>query len=327
VRDAKSQQPIVSAHVISTSEMEMQSLRQEEVIGVVGPGSGITDDKGHCRPTDLSDGTHTLEIYADGYVARKIKDADPGQVILVDLAKPTVTGTVEVVIFDVTHTPLPGMELKLSVDGQSVERTVLSDHEGRAVFQDVPSGEHQVILSGTDWLQYYRGRSQKNGNGVPHCSMIRRFELASGETKTLGMGFAPGSSEIIATTITPDGTPVEGATLSIFGPYGLETQSDERGRVHFENLLAGTYRVSLNDWFLGQIEVPKNEILRPRWLIGETTVRARVVKDVNGEAVTDIHVSLGQDSNGGTRYQSQRLDSAGQAEFTGVVPGSWQLTC
>lgn len=142
-----------------------------------------------------------------------------------------------------TGDPMAGVALTLVQDGQTVQQAQ-TGRDGGYAFSDLPAGVYDlniVLPEGVDAaLQTQVGVAQEESG-----FSVRGVTLAYGETQSLNL-----TATLLCKakgTVTEDGAPAEGVTVTMTGESGatLSVQTDAEGAYAFSELAAGDYHLTI----------------------------------------------------------------------------------
>ncbi len=295
------------------AQVEVRAEDDEQVL------LGEVDFEGNYQVADLKPGDWTIEarLAAGGRQARARASIEPGDARLQrDLefgAGLVLTGVVMN-----ADTPLPETSVTLRPQGQPLERSVTTDHEGRFQIEDLEQGTYHVGLANHRLRLIHNEDLQLFGD--------RDVVLAFATTRISGTvvdqqtGDGIAEAMVVLRQFLADGRP--GSTFT--------RPTEEDGSFELADAAAGSYRV---------------EILRNGYQAGEQTLDAPSGATLDGlrfelEPAAGLEVMIGlasggrpefitlhgRDTLGRTFAETRRSDSEGYARFSSLSAGQWQLT-
>ena len=266
-----------------------------------------TDDKGYVLIENLEAGNYDVAISKDGYnsLDRNIAvNAKATTTVNVTMTKAVTTGTVNVVVTDVSGNALADATVVLS-DGEN-EKTVKTDASGMITFDEVETGSYTVTVS-------------KDG----YKNSTATVEVDAGKTYTINAKLEEvaktGNLQVVVKD--EDGNLIEGANVLVNGQSVL---SDANGVASFDNLDEGKYDVEITkdgyDKFTASVEVvagatkQANAILIKAVTTGKLVV---TVTDNDGNVITDADVVID-----GVTYKT---DTAGLVTLHEMEAGTYSV--
>ena len=280
VRDRESGQPLVGARVVSVTAHRTRGGRTEPLLEEA-PSAATTDAEGRCRLSELGVGVHRIEASLSGYAPGRIEARVPlsdAEVALLEVLRLDRPASIRVVVRDPLGKPVPDVAVRLSVTGTSSDKQGVSDAQGAVLFTDLAGGEGaQLLVEARSWR---KARERMTGEG-PNLSLFATTTLKDGEETEMALGYLPGVASLDTLVVGPRGQPMCAMNLRLVGPCARTGQSEENGRVAFDHLPAGSWRLCADTaqldwwWFVGDLDVGGRKTMR--LVVGSATITGRVV--------------------------------------------------
>ncbi|HPS00703.1 MAG TPA: carboxypeptidase regulatory-like domain-containing protein [Candidatus Sumerlaeota bacterium] len=283
-----------------------------------GGQSAETDENGRYEVTGLAAGTYTLVVTASGFGAGTLEGVTMtagGYLSGVAVYLTQGGGVIGTVRDAKTNLPITNATLLTDAKGRYTKR-IFTDKAGVFHFPDLPAGEQNIWIKADQYLTNSFVVTVPAGSDAPLDVSLRPAGRISGVVQLLG------------------NTPVVGVavTLSPIGPMGThyrlgQTVSTQgNGDYQFENLLDGTYAVSVGDGGGGTLarqvfalNVTKNDVAVDLTL--PAGIITGTVEDANGP-VAGQTVSLFQ---AGQLIESAVSDASGVYQFLAFQTGPFEV--
>ena len=221
-----------------------------------------------------------------------------------------VTGTVLVVNNASIPQPVAGASVTLR-DGSANGRSLTTDDNGRATFNNLLPGSYPVEVAGA--------------TGYSGTSGTLTLDVGADGQTTLQVGAL---NQVTGSVNDDLGRAVDGASVTVTGPNNIsqQMQTDANGRFDAGHLPAGTYTVNVagTGTYEGtqqQVTVVAGQPTDPAALT-VNLVRGSIAATVTGPVAPDSVVAVG-----GPKNESVRLTNVnGRYEAKNLYPGSYTLT-
>jgi RNA polymerase sigma-70 factor (ECF subfamily) len=327
VRDARSEEPIAGARVISLTEAARRRRDPAAALRDGGAGTGTTGEDGVAWVEGLGPGLHDLEVYADGFSTAKRAGVDPQapQEFLLERAEGAGTVTVRVIDFD--GNPVAGVEAALEAGGDAAAMEAKSDADGLARFEGVRPGRHRASLRGKAWFQWRRRLVKEHSGMAGRLKEAESFELAAAGSASVQLGVWQGTSVVEGLVVGLDGEPRAGAKVALYREtevFLVKAEADGEGRVRFERLPAGRYFAAVGgdegsrDEPWGLVD---GERVEKRWTLSDRKIRGRVIHEDGGRPAASALVWIN-----GPRAKLASADESGAFVVHDVLPGPYTVS-
>lgn len=327
VVDAETGDPVPDAEVLFLTEFDRRDIDEAAPLSEPTPGYGLTDSAGRVVVRRLGEGPHEVEVRAKGYLARVLDDVTLRTERKVELAPMKGAATVVVEVLAPDGSPADGQRVNLKVQGRDTDVVERVDASGRCRFEDVPPGDHVVMLEIEDWAKRIVG-GETTSEGT---ALMEMFEVAAGDEILVRLGSLPAAAPLTVEAVGPDGKPRPGVHVDVYGPLLIDGETDAEGRVIFPDLAAGAYsvHVQLGDddstsWTVQRdLEIAAGRPGHLRVIVGDGRVTGRVVRDATGEPVHRAMV-FATDEQGRSLMVWTKRD--GTFTFGGASAGTIQVS-
>jgi RNA polymerase sigma-70 factor, ECF subfamily len=287
VVDAATGEPVVGSSVLSMTERKRRNLPRIADLGPDGPGFARTDSGGYAQLGGLGSGSHSIDTFASGYrVSQRSWTQGSKSTLEIRLEPVKRPANIDVFVRSPAGVGVAGMEISLSLtSGPNLQ--AITDVDGRLQFAQLDPGWYTVWLGYQGVLDNF-GVEATNGEII---STVRSFNLGAGETQELVMGFLDGSATWIIEVSDAGGLPAPGVSVTAHGPAFLSEKTDADGRVQFEDVPEGDWKLSVGSYFTpGDCHIAAGEVRRDVLAVGNFDVTGKVTSST-GE-LKSYHASL-----------------------------------
>jgi hypothetical protein len=234
--------------------------------------------------------------------------------LLMALAQaPAPTGTITGVVIDAqTRTPLSNASVRLTPDaGRGINRSVVTDAEGRFTLEAVPQGRYVLSASRQGYLPTNLGQRRQGGPGTA-------IELADGEARDKITIPMTRGGVITGRVVDDHGDPVTGATVQLLPRQGgtPPARTDDRGVYRLFALTPGEYVVQAQLSFMAHVgafaKAGPISTFYPNTTDPRAAQRVRVAAggEVSGLNITLVTASLADVSGRAMNARGAPMDGA-----------------
>ena len=295
---------------------------------------GDTGTDGKLTFSGIALGSYTVKetATATGYVldgtARPVTISTNGQTVEVRVTNEPATGKVVVVKTDAdTGEALLGVHFKLTDSSGAVVKEGDTGADGKLTFSGIPLGSYTLTETAT-----------KEGY-VLNSSPISVSLTSNGQTVTKSITNSKGRGSIIVTkTDHETDAPLEGVHFKLVDSAGAlvaEGDTEEDGRLYFENIPVGTYSLIETATIPGyvldetpyEVTIPANGKMVFLSIENDPASGAIEINKVDAETsepLAGVHFIL-KDSAGAVVKEGS-TDNDGKLSFAGLALGDYTLT-
>ena len=231
---------IRTASIMGTVTVENMGLGGVTVrLSGMADSETTTDDKGGFGFRGLRAGSYSVEI--SSFDANEVSFSSTSGAATVGV------GESKVVSFDGTYLRTAGIKGQVRADGkglggvtvtlkgQGVDETKVTDAGGLYAFSKLRSGDYTVAISGYDT------------DDVGFETALKSVTIATGETANVPFDGTLLRTAGIAGRVSVGGTGLDGVTVTLAGAAEATATTKDRGLYNFAGLAAGTYVLSITN--------------------------------------------------------------------------------